>query len=50
MRVAGAVLEYVGLAVYRQDHGALVGMSLVKRSLVAPDELAGAADAVVIVK
>jgi hypothetical protein len=49
-RVAGAVLEYVGFAVYRQDHCALVGMGLVKRSLVAPDELAGAADAVVVVE
>jgi hypothetical protein len=48
--VAGAVLEDVGLAVDREDYGALVRMGLVVRARLAPHQLAGAADPVVIVE
>src|SRR5271166_4265266 len=48
--VTGAVLEDVWLAIDREDYGAFVRMGLVKRARLAPYELAGAADPVVIVE
>src|ERR1700742_4603548 len=48
--VACAVLENVGFAVYREEDRALVGMRLVEGANPPPHELAGAADAVMIVE
>jgi hypothetical protein len=48
--VTGAVLENVGLPVYRQDDRTLVGMRLVEGADPSPDVFASATNAIMIVE
>jgi len=48
--VASAMLEDVGLTIYREDHRTLVGMGLVGRANSAPDEFSGAAYSIMVVE
>jgi hypothetical protein len=49
-RVASAVLEDVRLAIYRQNHGTLVGMGFVEGPNPAPYEFTGTAYPIVVVE
>ena len=48
--IAGAVLKNVGLAVYCEDHGPLIGMRFVEGTYSPPHELTGAANTIMIVE
>ena len=48
--IVGAVLKNVGLSVYREDHGPLIGMRFVEGTYSPPHELTGAANTIMIVE